>query len=156
LLKGNDEMKKNNLLPTGYLLIAIVIILLIHFTLPFARLIPIPWNLVGILPLGFGIWINLVADKAFHRCGTTVKPFEEPNTLITSGVFLISRNPMYLGFVSILVGIALLLGTLSPYLVVIAYVILVDRMFIAVEEKNLEHIFSSAYLKYKKNVRRWL
>jgi protein-S-isoprenylcysteine O-methyltransferase Ste14 len=149
-------MKKISLLPTGYLLIAIVMILLIHFILPLTRLIPIPWNLVGILPLGFGIWINLTADKAFHRCGTTVKPFEEPNTLITSGVFSISRNPMYLGFVAILIGIALLLGTLSPYLIVIAFAILVDRMFIAVEEKNLEHKFSSVWMKYKKDVRRWI
>lgn len=149
-------MKKTSLLPTGYLLIAMLLILLIHFILPLTRLIPIPWNLVGILPLGFGIWINLAADKAFHRCGTTVKPFGEPNTLITSGVFSISRNPMYLGFVAILIGIALLLGTLSSYLIVIAFAILVDRMFIAVEEKNLEHKFSSMWMKYKKDVRRWI
>ena len=149
-------MKKISLLPTGYLLIAMLLILLIHFILPLTRLIPIPWNLVGILPLGFGIWINLAADKAFHRRGTTVKPFEEPSTLITSGVFSISRNPMYLGFVAILIGIALLLGTLSPYLIVIAFAILVDRMFITVEEKNLEHKFSSMWMKYKKDVRRWI
>jgi protein-S-isoprenylcysteine O-methyltransferase Ste14 len=149
-------MKKISLLPTGYLLIAMLMILLIHFILPLTRLVPIPWNLVGIIPLGFGIWINLAADKAFHRYGTTVKPFEEPNTLITSGVFSISRNPMYLGFVAILIGIALLLGTLSPYLIVIAFAILVDRMFIAVEEKNLEHKFSSVWMKYKKDVRRWI
>jgi protein-S-isoprenylcysteine O-methyltransferase Ste14 len=156
LNKGKGEMKKINMLPTGYLLIALVLIILSHFITPLAKLFFTPWNLVGLIPLCFGIWINLSADRAFHQAGTTVKPSEEPSTLVTTGVFSISRNPMYLGFVAILVGIALLLGTLSPYLIVIAFAVLMDRMFITLEEKNLERKFSSTWMKYKQKVRRWI
>lgn len=50
------------------------------------------------------------------QAGTTVKPFQESTALITDGVFRLSRNPMYLGFVLVLTGIATLLGSLTPWL----------------------------------------
>jgi protein-S-isoprenylcysteine O-methyltransferase Ste14 len=149
-------MKGKQLLPTTYLLIAIIVMLILHFVFPVVQLIPKPWNLLGLLPLGFGVWINLVADRAFHRTQTTVKPFEEPTALITDGAFAISRNPMYLGFVAILLGISVLLRTLTPYAIVILFAILMDRLFIQVEERNMERIFGPAWSAYRKKVRRWI
>jgi protein-S-isoprenylcysteine O-methyltransferase Ste14 len=149
-------MKGKQLLPATYLLIAIIVMLILHFVFPVVQLIPKPWNLLGLLPLGLGVWINLVADRAFHRTQTTVKPFEEPTALITDGAFAISRNPMYLGFVAILLGISVLLRTLTPYAIVILFAILMDRLFIQVEERNMERIFGPAWSAYRKKVRRWI
>jgi len=150
-------MKKSFLLPTEYLLISLILILLLHFIFPITRLIYGVWNLVGIIPLCFGIWNNLAADRAFHLAKKTIMPFEEHNSLITSGVFSITLNPMYMGFVAILLpGIVLLLGTLSPYLIVIAFIILMDREFISKEERNLGQRFSSAWEEYKRKVKKWI
>jgi protein-S-isoprenylcysteine O-methyltransferase Ste14 len=63
---------------------------------------------------------------------------------------------MYLGMVSILVGIAVALGSLVPFFVPILFVIVTEVMFIPFEEENLEQTFKEEYLDYRKKVRRWI
>jgi hypothetical protein len=75
------------LMPTTYLLISVVAIVALHVLRPVAKVVPTPWNLLGILPLAVGVVINLVADRAFHAAQTTVRPFEKSSALVTSGVF---------------------------------------------------------------------
>ena len=149
-------MKERRVLPPTYLFVAIVITVVLHFLLPGAKIIAYPWNLLGVVPLVLGIVMNLIADRAFKKVGTTVKPYEESTTLITEGVFRVSRHPMYVGFVLILLGIAILAGSLTPYIVIVIFAILMDIVFIRVEERMLEETFSEAWLEYKKHVRRWL
>jgi protein-S-isoprenylcysteine O-methyltransferase Ste14 len=153
--KGAFPVAKK-ILPPTYLLLAFIFILTLHFFLPVIELIDTPWNIIGAVPLGLGVVLNLVADREFKEHNTTVKPFEESNALITDGVFQISRHPMYLGFVLVLVGIAILLGTLSPFGVVIVFAILMEVLFIRVEEKMLEEKFGSAWHQYKARARRWI
>jgi len=145
-----------NILPPTYTLFALLAMFFLHFFYPGAAVIPSPWNLVGLAPLVFGVWINLVADRSFRQAQTTVKPFEDPSTLLTEGVYSISRNPMYLGFVATLMGVAILLGTLTPYVVTIMFAFLLDLMFIRREEQNLEQRFGEEWLEYKYRVRRWI
>ena len=149
-------MKDKKVLPPTYLLIAIVLMLALHFLLPVHKIVPIPWNILGIVPLACGIALNLVADRAFHRAQTTVKPFEESAALITTSAFRITRNPMYLGYVLILVGVALIVGSLTPYAVIPVFAILMDRVFIRVEEQMMEKQFGQAWLEYAQKVRRWV
>jgi protein-S-isoprenylcysteine O-methyltransferase Ste14 len=149
-------MKDKRMLPPTYLLVAIVLMLVLHFLLPVYKIVPIPWNILGVVPLACGIALNLVADRAFHQAQTTVKPFEESAALITTGAFRITRNPMYLGYVLILVGVALIVRSLTPYAVIPVFAILMDRVFIRVEEQMLEKKFSQAWLEYAKKVRRWI
>ena len=104
-------------MPPTYLLASIVAMVALHFLLPGMKLISFPWRLLGIVPFVVGVALNLLADGAFKRRRTTVKPFEESSALVTEGVFRITRNPMYLGFVLILLGIALGLGSLVPFAV---------------------------------------
>jgi protein-S-isoprenylcysteine O-methyltransferase Ste14 len=144
------------LMPTTYLLFAVLLIILLHFLTPIQFILISPWNLIGLLPLLFGIWINISADRAFKRAGTTVKPFEKSSTLIQHGVFRISRNPMYLGFVSILLGISLLLRSLSPYIVVVLFAILMEAVFIPSEEKMLSEAFGDQWERYRSQVRKWI
>jgi protein-S-isoprenylcysteine O-methyltransferase Ste14 len=149
-------MKDKRALPPTYLLIAIVLMLVLHFPLPVYKVVPVPWNIFGIVPLACGIVLNLIADSDFHHAQTTVKPFEQSTALITTGVFRITRNPMYLGYVLILVGVALIVRSLTPYAVIVVFAILMDRMLIRVEEQMLESQFVEAWLKYGKRVRRWV
>ena len=108
------------------------------------------------MPLGLGILLNLLADKTFTRNKTTVKPFEKSTTLVTGGVFCISRHPMYLGMVLILFRLAILLGKLTPFLIPFLYVPLMNTVYIGTEERMLEETFGDRWLEYKSKVRRWI
>ena len=148
-------MRSSKILPPTYLLIAMMAMLALHFLFPIAWIVPPLWNLLGLVFLVAGVIINLIADKAFHQAGTTVKPFEESSNLITDGIFQISRNPMYLGFVLILTGIAILLRSLTPILVIFAFVVLINKLFIKAEEGMLAEKFGATWNQYKSNTRRW-
>ena len=128
----------------------------VTFSIPGIIMIPRLWNLLGLIPIFLGVAINLSADSAFHQARTTVKPFEESSSLVTTGVFRISRNPMYLGFVLILIGIAILLRSLSTYLAILAFVFLIYRTYISVEERMLAEKFGANWEQYKSRTRRWL
>ena len=83
-------------------------------------------------------------------------PVPESTTLIRNGVFGITRNPMYLGMVFVLLGEALILGSLTPFAVVVALLILFDRVFIRREECILEDTFGDVFKEYRNRVRRWV
>jgi protein-S-isoprenylcysteine O-methyltransferase Ste14 len=149
-------MKKNEILPPTYLLAAMVAMIVLHFVLPLTRIVPAPWNLLGLVPLGLGLALNLVADQAFKVAQTTVKSFEESSALVTGGAFRISRNPMYLGYVLILLGLGVLMRSLGPLIIIPIFAVLMDRTFIQVEERMLETRFADAWAAYKARVRRWI
>ena len=149
-------IKTKHILPTTYLLIALFAILVLHFIFPLIKFIPFPWNLVGLIPLIIGVLINILADGALHKAGTTVKPFQESNALVTDSVYGISRHPIYLGFVLLLIGVAILLSSLSPWIIIPIFIILMERLFIHIEERMLEEKFGANWITYKRKVRRWI
>lgn len=128
----------------------------LHWVLPLLNVVSAPWNLVGIIPLGLGVVINLIASSAFQQAKTTIKPFEESTALVTDGLYQVSRNPMYLGFVLVLTGVATLLGSLMPYAVILVFIILIERNFIRPEEQWLERKFGQRWRGYQQRVRRWV
>lgn len=143
-------------LPPTYFFGALVLAIALHLLLPLRQLLSFPWRLTGFAPLAIGILLNLLADRAFKRHETTVKPLEKSSALVTERVFGISRNPMYLGMTLILLGVALLLGSLTPFAMVIALPILLDRVFISPEETMLEETFGDRFQEYCERVRRWI
>jgi protein-S-isoprenylcysteine O-methyltransferase Ste14 len=151
----NNKTDKRALPPT-YIFLSLVVMVALHFLFPVSKVITFSWNLLGIIPFLLGLTTNLIADSAFKKHETTVKPFKKSTSLITNGVFRICRHPMYLGFVLIFIGIAVFMGSLTPFAVVVVFAILMDVVFIRVEEKMLEETFGEAWLEYKKKVRRWI
>lgn len=123
---------------------------------PIIQFITFPNSLVGIFPFFAGLFISKAGFDLFKRKGTNLNAFLEPNILITDGLFKISRNPMYLGFVISLLGFFIILGTLSPFIVVIGFFVIVDRWYIRLEEIAMLKVFGDDYRKYKVNTRRWL
>jgi protein-S-isoprenylcysteine O-methyltransferase Ste14 len=149
-------MEKRNVLPPTLLYASVAIMVALHFLLPVLKVISSPLHWLGIIPFVIGSILNVVADQVFRRTGTTVKPYIESTALITNGVFRISRNPMYLGFVLILAGIAIFLRSLSPFFVIPGFIWLMRRLFITVEERMLAEKFGPAWSDYEHNVRRWI
>ena len=126
--------------------------------MPLAQWIAHPWNRLGGLLGAVGIVIDVAAFLRFRKSGTTVNPLD-PNKashLVTDGVFRVSRNPMYLGLVLLLIGWGVWLGSASPWLVPPLFVIVLTIVQIVPEEQALSRRFGEEYLSYRRKVARWI
>ena len=146
----------SKMLPPTYFLLAIVAMAGIHFIWPLHRYLSFPLTLVGLVPLLIGIVLNVLADREFSRHETTVKPFERSSSLVTAFPFSFSRNPMYLGVTLMLLGIALLFGTVTPLSLVVVFGVFIDLRFVRMEERSLAEQFGLEWERYRAQVRRWL
>ena len=107
---------------------------------------------------GLGVVVALAGVAAFRRQGTTVNPLS-PNaasSVVSSGVYRVSRNPMYLGFLLALAGWAVYLSNVGAALLLPAYVAYMNRYQIEPEERALLAKFGSEFAQYMSRVRRWL
>ena len=148
--------RPTRLLPPVWFLASIITMVGLHYALPAARLIRSPWNWLAAVPLAAGLALTATAAGLFARRGTGIKPFSPVTTLVTSGPYRFTRNPMYLGLVTSLVGVATLLGTLTPWLVIALFAWWIDRRFVRQEEAMLEAQYGEEYRELKRRVRRWL
>jgi protein-S-isoprenylcysteine O-methyltransferase Ste14 len=126
--------------------------------MPLAQWISAPWNRLGGLVAAVGIAIAVAAFARFRNAGTTVNPLDpsKASRLVTDGVFRVSRNPMYLGLVLLLIGWAVWLGSASPWLVPPLFVIVLTVVQIIPEEQALSRNFGESYLLYRRSVTRWI
>jgi len=113
---------------------------------------------LGIALVVLGFALIAVSLRSFAREGTTPNPLHPKNAteLVTSGAYGFSRNPMYVGDAIALFGIAVWLGSLPSLLPIAAFIVYVDRVQIAAEEKAMAEIFGDRYAAYCREVRRWL
>lgn len=140
----------------------------------FAVLLPLTWLAARALPrLAFDLRLRAVAGVAlmatglvacvvaaaqFRRVCTTVDPNrpERVTTLVTAGLFRISRNPMYVAFTMFLAGWGLVLANWAALLVPLAYAYYLNWRQIPREEQALAARFGDSYRDYARRVRRWL
>ena len=136
-------------------------VLSIGFVMLIAKLLPIfdvgkfypTWIWIVIIAVGviYLVW----AEVEFLRAKTSVIPRRKPSKLITTGPFKISRNPIYTGFAMIIFGVALKMGMLLGFLAVPIFVMIIQRRFIADEEKAILETFPDDAPKWFKKVNRW-
>lgn len=125
---------------------------------PLARFeLPSAW-LLGFAVACVGGVISMAGARAFRRAGTTVNPLhpERASSVVTSGIYRYSRNPMYVGILFVLLGCFLAFGAASAAIGLPAFVGYINRYQIAPEERILEARFGSEYASYRARVRRWL
>lgn len=105
----------------------------------------------GAIIIGLGI-------LSFRRANTTVHPMkpDTSSSLVVSGIYHVTRNPMYLGFFLILIGWAILLSNLLSFVLLPAFVLYMNRFQIEPEERALASLFGPAFESYRSSVRRWL
>lgn len=105
-----------------------------------------------------GLAIGLAGNVAFRRAKTTVNPLrpENASSLVTSGIYRFTRNPMYLGLLLVVLAWAVFLGSAWALAGPLAFVVYIGRFQIAPEESILTGKFGAAYTDYAARVRRWL
>ena len=105
-----------------------------------------------------GVVVAVLGVASFRQAGTTVNPRQPATTssLVIAGIYRLTRNPMYLGMLLVLLGWGLFLGHALALVVAVAFVPLMNRLQIAPEEKILTERFGPEYTAYLTTVRRWL
>ncbi|MCG9596083.1 isoprenylcysteine carboxylmethyltransferase family protein [Vibrio sp. Isolate25] len=120
-------------------------------------LIPYPLNLIGAPLFCLGLGLASAGKRLFQKLKTNIMTFEEPNKIVTQGVFQYTRNPMYLGLAIALIGFAIMLGgSLMTLTIAASFIIITDKWYIAFEEKEMTKKFGREYQEYCRHVRRWI
>jgi protein-S-isoprenylcysteine O-methyltransferase Ste14 len=114
-------------------------------------------SLAGALVLA-GITVMVLGVMEFRKARTTSSPFtpNEASSLVRTGIYSYSRNPMYLGWATILLGIALYLARPLAFVGPLLFMLYINRFQIGPEERALEGLFGLDYKDYRGKVRRWL
>lgn len=143
--------------PIWLLLFAIAMWFVAHS--PVGYRVAIPYALVPAFLLGFvGLYVATLAMLQFNRANTTVNPLspEEASSLVTSGVFERTRNPMYVGLLFILTGWAVWLGSPTNLAMLVLFVVTLTQLQIKPEEAAMRALFGQAFDDYCQRVRRWV
>lgn len=114
-----------------------------------------PGRIAGTVLIVGGLFIFTAALLQFRRHRTTVMPRETPVAMIDSGIYRLSRNPIYLADALFLAGAALWWDAASLLLVPL-FVMIITRRFILGEEAVLRAVFGAAFDRYTAQTRRWL
>ena len=139
--------------PPVILLASIVLQIILLFSFPiFVDLS----SLLGLILILSGISLVFVSFRFMRKMKTTFIPDGTPEVLISSGPFKFSRNPIYLGMLIILVGVAFLMSSLSAIIIAFVFGIIINFTWIAHEEKKLHELFSEDWENYTSKVRRWI
>lgn len=113
------------------------------------HLIPALWLTLG------GVLIFFSALRALRKAGTSPRPYAVPTALVTEGPYRRSRNPIYLSYVWLYLGLGCWLNSWWPLILFPALILAMNRFVIGREETVLEERFGAAYRRYRESTRRW-
>jgi len=129
--------------------------LVLHFILPEER--TVGWyQVIGLLVVAVGAGLSCFAAALFQARETTRNPYGEPTALVAQAPYTWTRNPMYLGLATALMGLAIFFSSIAMLLAPVVFFAVIDRMVIPREEETLERLFGQDYAAYKDRVRRWI
>jgi protein-S-isoprenylcysteine O-methyltransferase Ste14 len=164
---GGDEFCMNNndegdharmykYVPGSTLGASIIIAVVLHYLFPVTTIIPFPYNLLGLVIVGSGMYLAFQSVRLLISHNTTFEAGGNPSSLVTRRPYSYSRNPIYLGFLLIALGTATILSSLSAFIAPIIFFLVVNTIIIPFEENRLQKNFGIEYERYKGSVRRWL
>ena len=144
--------------PVLLALIFVLLMWLVSLLLP-GTPIPEPLRLLAsVILAGIGAVIAILGVMSFRKVRTTVDPtsLDKSSSLVTSGIYEHTRNPMYVGLLLLLIGWGVFLSSVFSLVLPAGFVLYMNRFQIQREEEALELSFGASYLDYKNRVRRWL
>ena len=110
------------------------------------------------LLFGIAITIGVLSLLQFIKKRTTVDP-QRPGkaaSIVDTGVYRFTRNPMYLGMLIALIAFCFKLGNGFTFLLIPVFIWYMNRFQIIPEEEILQQKFGADYINYKQQVRRWI
>ena len=110
---------------------------------------------VGLLLFLFGASFPVRVRRAFEAAGTNIRPDQPTNAIVTTGLFAHARNPVYLGGLIAILGLALMLGSDWMVILIAPAVLVLHYGVVLREERYLEAKFGATYLAYKQSVPRY-
>ncbi|MGZ8424697.1 MAG: methyltransferase family protein [Candidatus Binatia bacterium] len=118
---------------------------------PAHSLVAVSLTLAGAVIIALGV-------ISFRRARTTVNPMKPQSSsfLVVSGIYTLTRNPMYLGLLLVLLGWAIFLSNVPAFIFLPTFVLYINRFQIEPEERALAELFGQAFTVYKASVRKWL
>jgi protein-S-isoprenylcysteine O-methyltransferase Ste14 len=139
--------------------VALMFIVIAYFlgrfvTVPFV--VPMVVRTVGFILTLIGFLLGIAAFLEFRKARTTLDPHGSAKQIVTSGIYRFTRNPIYLGFLLMVIGLPLNSGLIWGFVVAPFYMMLMTRLVIEHEEAYLLKKFKDQYTGYKSRVRRWL
>lgn len=147
--------KEKGPMPPVILFIAILFQIALYKILPIMIIFEnMYW--IGIVVVFLGFFIFISSLMAFRINKTTMIPFQDSSFLITNGIYKYTRNPMYLGMLIVLFGIAIYFGSISPFMIPTLFIPVMNNRIIKHEELMLEKQFGRSYMIFKNSVRRWI
>jgi protein-S-isoprenylcysteine O-methyltransferase Ste14 len=146
------------IIPVIQVFIALLLMATLKLLLPGLSMLWPAHISIALLLLSIGICIGLWAIIAFRFHKTTVNPTkpEASSTVVSSGIYAFSRNPMYLAMLISLLSFAYYIQHLASVLVILMFIGYMTRFQIIPEERMLTKIFGQQYIDYQSKVRRWL
>ncbi|MCE9790343.1 isoprenylcysteine carboxylmethyltransferase family protein [Shewanella indica] len=144
--------------PLALLLLFALLLQLTSYYLPSSNLHPTFSLGLAVSLLTAGLVIPLAGVLSFKRHGTTPDPRvpEQSSALVTSGIYRCSRNPMYLGFVLLLLAQAVFLNCLWLLILIALFAAYLQHFQILPEERAMQQLFGDSYRLYCQKVRRWI
>ena len=139
--------------------VALMFIVIAYFL---GRFVPVSFSTPAVLRyLGLaltfaGFLLGIGALIEFRKARTTLDPHGSAKQLVTSGIYRFTRNPIYLGFLLMVIGLPLNSGLYWGIVLAPLYIFMMNRLIIQHEEAYLERKFGNAYTGYTSRVRRWL
>ncbi len=139
--------------------VALMFIVIAYFLGRFASLpfvAPLILRNVGLLLTFVGFLLGVGAFLEFRKARTTLDPHGSVKQLVDSGIYRFTRNPIYLGFLCMVIGLPLNSGLYWGIVMAPFYIVTMNRLVIEREEAYLEKKFKDQYTNYRSSVRRWL
>jgi protein-S-isoprenylcysteine O-methyltransferase Ste14 len=140
----------------GTALLAIILNWLIPVALPDVFLVEEVRHGVGPVLSVLSVMLAMISIRRFRKAGTNVPPWLPATTIVETGPYRFTRNPMYLGLAGLYLGIGLIVGSLWFAVLFVPLIIVMQRGVILREEVYLAGKFGDDYLAYKARVRRWI
>jgi len=129
---------------------------LASYKFPQLNIVKNPYNKIGIIILVMGLSLTFYSFYLFKKNKTPILPGEKPKFIVMEGPYKFTRNPMYLGVSTALLGAAVYFGNLLSFLSPIIFFLAMNYYYVPFEEKLMENLFGKKYMNYRKKVRRWV
>lgn len=149
-------MVKRIIFPPVWMVFGLVTIFVLNEFLPGPRFTGVGAQVAGAIFILLGLILLVIAGGMFKQAGTDLIPFKDVSALVTTGLYRLTRNPMYLGMTAVLIGTATTVGAVTALLVPAVFMVIIQFRFILPEEEMLRGLFPEDFPAYCSRVRRWI